>query len=59
MIAIKDLDMPVGCCEYHKGMNNLKYCPLYSACEHRHTVRTNCRPDDCPLIEINVTAKED
>lgn len=55
MVGIKDIDMPVGCCEWHEDDENSPvFCPLYDSCRKRETIRVNMRPNECPLVEIEV-----
>lgn len=57
MIAIKDMEISTGCCEFHKDTNLVIHCPLYNSCDKRTTVKVNFKPIDCPLVEI-VTCKD-
>lgn len=52
MVAIKGMEMPTSCCEFHKDTNLVIHCPLYNFCDKRTTVKVNFKPIDCPLVEI-------
>lgn len=58
MIAIK-MEMPKACTSTRETLGDIEVanCPLYNVCKHRDTIRTNYKPNDCPLMEI-VTCKD-
>ena len=51
MIGI-DMEMPSCCVSYTEENDNYVGCPLYRICKQRETIKTNYKPSDCPLIEI-------
>ena len=58
MIAFKDMEEIPSCCvAYDSGNDNYTSCPFYKICKQRETIKTNYKPDDCPLVEI-VTCKD-
>lgn len=52
MVAIKDMEMPKACVTYTSENDNYTSCPFYKICEQRETIKTNYKPTDCPLVEI-------
>lgn len=52
MVAIKDMEMPTCCVTYTSENDNYTACPFYKICEQRETIKTNYKPTDCPLVEI-------
>jgi len=62
MVAIKDMGMPKCCCEVIEKKSkygdwidaSIKRCPLYNICEHKDSIKNNFKPDDCPLVEVEV-----
>ena len=53
MVAIKDMEeMPKSCVTYNSENDNYTGCPFYKICEQRETIKTNYKPTDCPLVEI-------
>ena len=52
MVAIKDLEMPNGCCEFNKETGEMSHCPLYNSCKKRETVKVGVKPSSCPLVEV-------
>jgi hypothetical protein len=52
MVAIKDMEMPKNCVTYTSKNDNYTACPFYKICEQRETIKTNYKPTDCPLVEI-------
>ena len=63
MIAIKDMkEIPKYCLEvttrpFYSDETVYNYCPFYNICLHQRTIKSNYKPDDCPLVEI-VTCKD-
>ena len=59
MIAIKDMkEMPKSCVTYDSESDNYTGCPFYKICKQRETIKTNYKPTDCPLVEIDETKLE-
>ena len=59
MIAIKDTEMPSCCTAYNSDNGKYEYisCPFYQSCKQRERIKTNYKPDNCPLVEI-ITCSE-
>lgn len=51
MVGI-DMEMPSCCVTYTSENDNYTACPFYKICEQRETIKTNYKPSDCPLVEI-------
>ena len=53
MIAIKNMaEMPKSCVTYNSENDNYTGCPFYKICKQRETIKTNYKPTDCPLVEV-------
>jgi len=51
MVAI-NMEMPTCCVTYTSENDNYTACPFYKICTQRETIKTNYKPSDCPLIDI-------
>lgn len=51
MVGI-NMEMPSCCVTYTSENDNYTACPFYKICEQRETIKTNYKPTDCPLVEI-------
>ena len=54
MIAITGIEFPKACTSTQVTLGDIEIvnCPLYNVCKYRDTIRTNYKPQHCPLVEI-------
>ncbi len=51
-VIFKGVEMPTACCFVdgeHSAFAHFEFCKFYNICEKRDTIKTNCKPSDCPV----------
>ena len=63
-VIFEGIEMPTACCFVdgeHSAFAHFEFCKFYNICEKRDTIKTNCKPSDCPVeaLEQESTTKND
>ena len=51
-VIFEGIEMPTACCFVdgeHSAFAHFEYCKFYNICKKRDTIKTNCKPSDCPV----------